>query len=77
MIKWSKLRTLDSVLATDIYELLTKEDYKVFFSRVTLDDKIGVAYEPYIYAALQSAKIMIVVGTKEEYFNAIWVRNKR
>lgn len=69
-------RTLDGVLATDIYELLTKEDYKVFFSRVTLDDKIGVAYEPYIYAALQSAKIMIAVGTKEEYFNAIWVRNE-
>ncbi len=69
-------RTLDSVLATDIYELLTKEGYKVFFSRVTLDDKIGVAYEPYIYAALQSAKIMIAVGTKEEHFNAIWVRNE-
>ena len=69
-------RTLDSVLATDIYELLTKEGYKVFFSRVTLDDKIGVAYEPYIYAALQSAKIMIAVGTKKEHFNAIWVRNE-
>ena len=69
-------RTLDSVLATDIYELLTKDGYKVFFSRVTLDDKIGVAYEPYIYAALQSAKIMIAVGTKEEHYNAIWVRNE-
>ncbi len=69
-------RTLDSVLATDLYEILTKEGYKVFFSRVTLDDKIGVAYEPYIYAALQSAKIMIAVGTKKEHFNAIWVRNE-
>ena len=69
-------RTLDSVLTTDIYELLTKEGYKVFFSRITLDDKIGVAYEPYIYAALQSSKIMIVVGTKPEHFNAVWVRNE-
>ncbi len=69
-------RTLDSVLATDLYELLTKEGYKVFFSRVTLDDKIGVAYEPYIYAALQSSKIMIAVGTKEEHYNAVWVRNE-
>ncbi len=69
-------RTLDSVLATDLYELLTKEDYKVFFSRVTLDDKIGVAYEPYIYAALQSSKIMIAVGAKEEHYNAVWVRNE-
>ncbi len=69
-------RTLDSVLATELYELLTKEGYKVFFSRVTLDDKFGVAYEPYIYAALQSSKVMIAVGTKEEHYNAVWVRNE-
>lgn len=69
-------RTLDSVLATDIYELLTKEGYKVFFSRITLDDKFGMAYEPYIFAALQSSKIMIAVGTKKENFEAVWVRNE-
>ncbi len=69
-------RTLDSVLATELYELLTKEGYKVFFSRVTLDDKFGVAYEPYIYAALQSSKVMIAVGTKTEHYNAVWVRNE-
>ena len=69
-------RTLDSVLATDIYELLINEGYKVFFSRVTLDDKFGVAYEPYIYAALQSSKVMIAVGTKREHYDAVWVRNE-
>lgn len=69
-------RTLDSVLAMDLYELLNQEGYKVFFARVTLDDKFGVAYEPYIYAALQSSKVMIAVGTKPEYYNAVWVRNE-
>lgn len=69
-------RTLDSVLATDIYDRLTEAGYKVFFARVTLDDKFGVAYEPYIFAALQSSKIMIAIGTKPEYFNAVWVRNE-
>lgn len=69
-------RTMDSVLATDIYEKLTAEGYKVFFARVTLDDKFGVAYEPYIFAALQSSKIMIAIGTRPEYFNAVWVRNE-
>lgn len=69
-------RTLDSVLATDIYELLTGEGYKVFFSRITLDDKFGMAYEPYIFAALQSSKIMIAVGTKRENYEAVWVRNE-
>ena len=69
-------RTPDSVLATDLYHQLTKADYKVFFSRITLEDKIGTAYEPYIFAALNSAKVMVVLGTKPEYFNAVWVKNE-
>ena len=69
-------RTPDSVLATELYHELTKEGYKVFFSRITLEDKLGTAYEPYIFAALNSAKVMVVLGTKPEYFNAVWVRNE-
>ena len=69
-------RTPDSVLANDLYHQLTQEGYKVFFSRITLEDKLGVAYEPYIFAALNSAKVMVVLGTKAEYFNAVWVRNE-
>ena len=69
-------RTQDSVIAYDLYQQLTKEGLKVFFSRVTLEDKLGTAYEPYIFAALNSAKVMVVVGTKPEYFNAVWVRNE-
>ena len=69
-------RTLDSVLATDIYEYLTKENLKVFLSRITLEDKLGTEYEPYIFAALNSAKVMIVVGTRPEHFNAVWVKNE-
>jgi tetratricopeptide (TPR) repeat protein len=69
-------RTPDSVLATDLYHQLTQEGFKVFFSRITLEDKLGTAYEPYIFAALNSAKVMVVVGTKPEYFNAVWVKNE-
>lgn len=69
-------RTRDSVLATDLYHQLTLEGYKVFFSRITLEDKLGTAYEPYIFAALNSAKVMVVLGTKPEYFNAVWVKNE-
>ncbi len=69
-------RTPDSVYAQDIYKQLTKEGYRVFFSRITLEDKIGTAYEPYIFAALHSAKAMVVVGTKPEHFNAVWVKNE-
>ena len=69
-------RTQDSVLAQDIYYQLTNEGYKVFFSRITLEDKLGTAYEPYIFSALNSSKIMLVVTTKQEYVNAVWVKNE-
>jgi hypothetical protein len=69
-------RTKDSSLAQDIYYQLTKEGYKVFFSRITLESKLGQEYEPYIFSALNSAKVMLVVGTKPEHFTAVWVRNE-
>ena len=69
-------RTPDSVLATELYHELTREGFKVFFSRITLEDKLGQEYEPYIFAALNSAKVMVVIGTKPEYFNAVWVKNE-
>lgn len=69
-------RTPDSVLANDLYHQLTQEGFKVFFARITLEDKLGTAYEPYIFAALNSAKVMVVLGTKPEYFNAVWVKNE-
>lgn len=69
-------RTEDSVIAYDLYQNLTKNGYKVFFSRVTLESKLGTAYEPYIFSALNSAKVMIVIGTKPEYFEAVWVKNE-
>ena len=69
-------RTLDSVLAQDVYDALTDKGYRVFFSRISLEDKLGTEYEPYIFAALNSAKIMLAFGTKYEYYNAVWVKNE-
>lgn len=69
-------RTVDSTIAQDIYYQLEREGLKVFFARITLEDKLGSAYEPYIFAALNSAKVMLVVGTKPEHFNAVWVKNE-
>ncbi|MBR7131023.1 MAG: ankyrin repeat domain-containing protein [Lentisphaeria bacterium] len=69
-------RTKDSVVAQDIYYQLTNEGYRVFFARITLEDKIGQQYEPYIFAALNSARVMLVIGSKKEYFEAVWVKNE-
>ena len=69
-------RTRDSVLAAELYQELTEAGYKVFFARITLEDKLGTAYEPYIFAALHSAPVMVVLGTKKEHFEAVWVKNE-
>lgn len=69
-------RTQDSVLAQELYYQLTQEGFKVFFSRITLEDKLGTAYEPYIFAALNTAKVMVVIGTSKDNLNAVWVKNE-
>lgn len=69
-------RTEDSDIALKLYKKLESYGLKVFFSRITLQDKLGVNYEPYIFAALKSATVMTVIGTKPEYFSAVWVRNE-
>lgn len=69
-------RTKDSVIAQEIYNALTEKGYKVFFSRITLKGKLGTAFEPYIFSALNSSRAMLVVGTSVEYINAVWVKNE-
>ena len=69
-------RTVDSAIANDIYYQLTQEGFKVFFAAITLEDKLGQEYEPYIFAALHSARVMLALGTKPEYFSAVWVKNE-
>lgn len=69
-------RTKDSIEAQKLYEKLTEAGYKVFFSRITLEDKVGTEYEPYIYAALYSSKVMITVCSSKENIEAVWVKNE-
>lgn len=69
-------RTEDSVIANDIYYQLKNEGYRVFYAAITLEGKLGSAYEPIIFAALNSAQVMLAIGTKPEYFNAVWVKNE-
>lgn len=69
-------RTPDSVLAQELYYQLKQEGFKVFFARISLEDKLGSAYEPHIFAALNSARVMVALGTKAEYLDAVWVKNE-
>ena len=69
-------RTQDSVDAQDLYQALTEEGYRVFYSRVSLRDKVSEQYEPYIYNAIKTAPVMIVFGEKAEYFGSTWIKNE-
>ena len=69
-------QTEDSEVGMKLYDRLNAMGYKVFFSRVTLKDKLGIEFEPYIFAALKSAPVMVVIGTKPEYFEATWAKNE-
>ena len=69
-------RTRDSINALELYNHLARQGYNVFYSRESLRDKIGEKYEPYIFNALKTAKIMILYGTSVEYINSTWVKNE-
>ena len=70
----TRQRTDDSYLAHDLYNELTAQGYRVFFAPKSL---IGVSlYEPKIYSAIISSKVMIVLGTRPEYLMGVWVKNE-
>ena len=69
-------RTKDSFAAQEIYIHLLEQGYRVFFSRESLRDKTGEKYEPYIFNALSTAKIMLVYGSSADYIKSTWLKNE-
>ena len=68
--------TQESVVAEDLYNQLTNAGFRVFFARVTLASKQVKAAEPYIFSALSSARVMVVLGTRPDHFESPWVKNE-
>ena len=69
-------RTQDSYIANDLYNRFTQLGYHVFFSKITLQNVLGQEYEPYIFSAITSSKVMLVIGTRPEFFSSVWVKNE-
>ena len=69
-------RTEDSIAMQELYIHLTGKGYRVFFSRESLRGKVGEKYEPYIYGAISTAKVMLVYGSDPDYINSTWVKNE-
>ena len=68
--------TIDSEIARDIYDELKARKLNVFFSEVELRNRLAANYEPIIFHALQTSKIFILVGTKKEHVESVWVKNE-
>ena len=67
--------TDDSIIASDLYDQIRDNGLDVFNSRRT-QMPAGEMFEPYIIAALLSAKLMIVVGTTPDHMKSRWVKNE-
>ena len=57
-------------------ESLNKLGYKCFFARKTLENKLGEEFEPIIFSALNSSRVMLVVGCSVANFQSVWVKNE-
>lgn len=68
--------TKDAQYVTDLYHELTKMGYKVFLSRITLGNIAGEKYEPFIYSAISTSKIMITFSSEKGFLEATWVKNE-
>ena len=70
--------TEDSKIARELYEFLKLNNISTFYSPVSLYKAIGEDYEPIIYHALYSAKIMFVISATPtmDYLNSPWVKNE-
>ena len=68
------LPTRDSIIAQELYEFLSSKNLNVFFSKVSLEI-LGIAnFKKMIDDVLDSANIVIAVGTSRENLDSKWVR---
>ena len=75
--KGKKYYTTDHKMGLDLYEHLSSLGLRVFNSEApACKCPAGQEWEPYILAALLSAKVMIVVGTCREHMESQWVKNE-
>lgn len=69
-------KTPVSEIAGHLYNKLTSAGYRVFLSEAALKGKERSDCEPYIYSALNSANVMLALGTSYDDYNDVWVKNE-
>ena len=69
-------KTMDYDLGKEIYSTLNKDGYRVFFAPETLLQIAEQEYEPYIYRALSTAKVMFLLCSDNREIESAWVKNE-
>jgi TPR repeat protein len=68
------VQTRDAELAAEVYDFLTRKGLSVFLSTFTLE-QLGVSdYTREIDLALESATVLLAIGTSADHLNSKWVR---
>lgn len=65
--------TRDVQIASELYEALSSCGFRVFFSSETLHKGGSADFSKEIDSALDSARLLIVVASKLEYFSSRWI----
>ena len=71
-----KKSNLESQKAKLIYDKLCKMGHRVFFAEQTLLAKAGEDFEPIIFTALSTCKMLLLVAGSSENVNSTWVKNE-
>lgn len=75
----SNMETDESAWADELYKKLSKQykgaKLRVFLDKVSLDES-NAGWEPHIYAALRSAKVLVLLGSSLDNINSTWVKNE-
>ena len=70
----SRERSRDAVLAQEVYDHLARQGLRVFLSLVSLEELGVAAYKKAIDDALDSAQVLVAVGTSAASLESEWVR---
>jgi hypothetical protein len=66
--------TRDSALAREVHDHLAGQGLRVFLSAVSLEQLGASAYKKAIDDALDSAQVLVAVGTSSEHLESQWVK---
>jgi len=68
------VQTRDSEVAAEVYRFLTAKRLSVFLSAFTLEERGAADYTREIDSALDSASVLLAIGTSVDHLNSDWVR---